>query len=223
MEIHISKRYGAHTVFNDFRLEFSKGEITCILGASGVGKTTLLNILARQTTFDGELLDVPQEVGYAYQEARLLPNLTVEGNLRYVGATDGEIERLLRETGLSALKDKRPSMLSGGEKQRVAFCRAVAKKRELLLLDEAFASIDVPLKRQLFDAFIRLWETYKPTTVTVTHDVEEAWALGHRILVLKDGKTVLDITPSGRDLPRVYGDGIEIKQVILQALTGDCL
>lgn len=221
MEMRISKSYGTHTVFDDFRLEISKGEIICILGASGVGKTTLLNILARQITFDGELLDVPQDVGYAYQETRLLPNLTVENNLRYVGATDEEIEYLLQATGLLQVKDKRPSMLSGGEKQRVALCRAVVGGKDLLLLDEAFSSLDIPLKRQLFDVFIQLWKGYKPTAVIVTHDIEEAWALGHRILVLKDGAIVLDITPDGVDLPRAYGDGVEIKQAIMQALMGD--
>ena len=221
MKIRVSKSYGAHTVFDNLCLELCDGEITCVLGASGVGKTTLLNILARQTSFEGELLGVPQDVGYAYQEARLLPNLTVEGNLRYVGGTDGEIEWLLRGSNLYSLKDKRPSMLSGGERQRVALCRAAVGQKRLLLLDEAFSSLDIPLKLQLFETFIGLWERYKPTAVLMTHDIEEAWAIGERIIVLKDGKIVLDIRPDAQKLPRVYGEGEKIKKQILRALKGE--
>ncbi len=221
MKLNVSKSYGKHVVFDGLQLEFDEGEIVCILGASGVGKTTLLQILARKIPFEGELLDVPNRVGYAYQEARLLPNLSVEDNLRYVGATDEEIARLLADTQLTAHAKKRPFALSGGEKQRVALCRAVVGKRELLLLDEPFSSLDTPLKRKIYEAFLRLWQGYRPTVALVTHDIEEAWALGHRTIVLREGKIVLDTRPTATALPRTFGEGVEWKRAVLRALEGD--
>lgn len=221
MKLNVSKSYGKHVVFDGLQLEFDEGEIVCILGASGVGKTTLLQILARKIPFEGELLDVPNRVGYAYQEARLLPNLSVEDNLRYVGATDEEIARLLADTQLTAHAKKRPFALSGGEKQRVALCRAVVGKRELLLLDEPFSSLDTPLKRKIYEAFLRLWQGYRPTVALVTHDIEEAWALGHRTIVLREGKIVLDTRPTATALPRAFGEGVEWKRAVLRALEGD--
>ena len=85
MKIRISKSYGEQTVFDGFSLDIQEGQILCILGESGGGKTTLLKSLARLISFDGELENVPEKVGYIFQEPRLLQNLTIEENLQYVG------------------------------------------------------------------------------------------------------------------------------------------
>lgn len=217
----ISKSYGEKRVFENFSFEFNDGEITCVLGASGAGKTTLLNILARCTSFQGELQDVPNEVGYIFQEPRLLPNLTVAQNLEFAGGRYEAIEEMLQKIGLYEHKDKRPSMLSGGEKQRVAIARAFLSGRKLLLLDEPFSSLDTPLKIKLWQVLAKLWIQDKPTAVMVTHDIEEAWALGHRVVYIKDGKIAYDCRVERTDFPAKYGEYSAQKQAFIERVLSE--
>ena len=208
-------------MFEDFSFEFGEGEITCILGASGVGKTTLLNILARCTPFQGELQEVPEKVGYIFQEPRLLPNLTVVQNLEFVGGRYELIEEMLQKIGLYEHKDKRPSKLSGGEKQRVAIARAFLSERRLLLLDEPFSALDTPLKIKLWQVFAKLWEEQKPTAVMVTHDIEEAWGLGHRVVYIKDVKIAYDCRVERNGFPVRYGEYSAQKQAFLERILSE--
>ena len=161
MRLQISKSYGETQVFDNFALEIADGEVLCVLGASGVGKTTLLNILAGLTDCVGEKEGIPDSVGYIFQEPRLLPNLTVKQNLFYTGANAERIEETLRAVDLLAKVDKKPASLSGGEKQRVAIARAFLSDAELLLLDEPFSSLDMALKIRLWQVFARLWKQEK--------------------------------------------------------------
>ena len=218
MKICVSKSYGAKTVFENFALDIKDGEILCVLGKSGSGKTTLLNILAGLTEFSGQTEGVPQRVGYIFQEPRLLPNLTVAENLAYIGATESAIEEILRKTELIALKDKRPKALSGGEKQRVSIARAFLTDAPLLLLDEPFSSLDTALKIRLSRVFAELWKEKKTTAVFVTHDIEEAWMLAHRIVVIEDGKLAAEFRLEDSELPREYGAGTELKQRVLSEM-----
>lgn len=218
MKINVSKSYGDKKVLDGFSLQLNDGEILCLLGASGSGKTTLLNILAGLTSYDGEIEDFPKSVGYIFQEPRLLPNLTVEQNLRYAGGRDEMIAEILQKVGLSEHKDKRPSALSGGEKQRVAIARAFLSNAQLLLLDEPFSSLDTPLKIRLSQVFAQLWKEQRKTAVFVTHDVEEAWMLAHRVAVIKDGRVAAERSLNSGDLPRPYGAGEKEKKQILEML-----
>ena len=217
MKLRISKKYGERVVFDGLDLEIEEGKITCILGASGVGKTTLLNILAGLTDFEGEA-ELPEKVGYIFQEPRLLPNLTVAQNLSYAGGRVEVIEELLEIAGLSALKNKRPKSLSGGEKQRVAIVRAFASGAKTMLLDEPFSSLDTAMKIRLLDAFATLWKREKVTAVAVTHDIEEALTIAHRIVVLKDGKVIFDRVLD-REVPAKYGAFSPLRDDLLNALT----
>lgn len=218
MKICISKSYGERKVFDRFTLDIEEREILCILGPSGCGKTTLLQVLAGLTEYEGNLEGVPKQVGYIFQEPRLLPNLTVGENLRYVGGRYEAIEKILRETEIFDLKDKRPKALSGGEKQRVSIARAFLSDTPLLLLDEPFSSLDTPLKIRLADVFSRLWKEKRHTAVFVTHDLEEAWMLAHRVVIVRNGQICLDRRLPKGDLPRKYGQSSTEKEEVLSVL-----
>lgn len=218
MKLNISKSYGEKKVFENFSLDVQEGEILCVLGESGCGKTTLLNILAGLIEYEGRIEDAPENVAYIFQEPRLLPNLTVEGNLRYAGGRVALIDEILRKTELFLLKDKRPKKLSGGEKQRVSIARAFLSETPMLLLDEPFSALDTARKIRLAGVFAKLWEEEKRTAVFVTHDLEEAWMLAHRVVVLKEGKILLDKRLPQGEFPRKYGQNAPEKEEILQIL-----
>ena len=217
MKLRISKSYGEKRVFDGLELDIKDGEILCVLGASGSGKTTLLNVLAGLTEYEGEVEGAPNSVGYIFQEPRLIPNLSVRENLRYVGGRDEIIDEILQKVGLFDRCGDRASKLSGGEKQRVAFARAFVAEKEALLLDEPFSSLDTALKIRLMRVFAALWKEKKKTAVFVTHDVEEACALGHRIVVLDDGKIVFDEVLEG-EIPRRYGEASSVKEKLLKVV-----
>ena len=215
MKLKISKSYGEKQIFKDFSLDIQEGEVLAILAESGTGKTTLLNILAGLTPYEGKIENPPKKVGYIFQEPRLLPNLSVEGNLRYAGGRVDDIDEILKKIDLFDVKEKRTSTLSGGEKQRVAIARAFLSDADALLLDEPFSSLDTALKIRLCNLFASLWEEKRQTAVLVTHDLEEALTLAHRIVLLKKGEIVFDFRPSG-DIPRAYGKSIAEKEKLLE-------
>ena len=190
------------------------------LPGSGSGKTTLLNILAGLTPYEGEVENLPKKVGYIFQEPRLLPNLTVVENLRYAGGRDEFIDEILQKIGLAEHREKRPSALSGGEKQRVAIARAFLSDSPLLLLDEPFSSLDTALKIRLSEVFAELWREQRRTAIFVTHNVEEAWMLAHRVVMIKDGKAAMEIPILEGEIPRKFSAGGEMKEKIVNALLG---
>ena len=122
MKIKITKNYSQKQLFDNFELELQKEEIVCVLGCSGVGKTTLLNAFAGLLEFEGELLEVPKQVAFVFQTPRLLPHLTVTENLRYAfedRVSDEKIERMLEKCRLTECKNRKARLLSGGgEKAR---------------------------------------------------------------------------------------------------------
>ncbi len=217
MKLRITKSYGNKRVFDGLKLDIAEGEITCILGPSGVGKTTLLRILAGLTEFEGEA-DIPQSVAYIFQEPRLLPWLTVAENLTYAGGRYENIANTLEGLGIGALSNTRVKYLSGGEKQRVAIARAFLAEADVMLLDEPFSSLDTAVKIRLCEAFASIWEKSRVTAVAVTHDIEEALMIGHRIIVLKEGEIALDIRPVRQRFPAPYGAPAKEREIILKTV-----
>ncbi len=216
----VGKKYGETTVYDGFSLEIEAGKITCLLGPSGCGKTTLLNMLAGLVQYQGKIENIPNRISYIFQEERLLPNLTVRQNIRFVlgkGASDAAIDSVLEKVELLDKADAYPSELSGGQAQRVSIARAFAYPSELILMDEPFSSLDTALKIRLIDVFVRLWREEKRTAVFVTHDAEEAYMLAHRAVVLNGGAIAADIAAEG-ELPRPYGETSSFRQKILDAL-----
>ncbi len=211
----VTKAYGNLSVYKDFDLEIGEG-ITCLLGESGSGKTTLLNILAGLTSFKGEV--TPKlKCSYVFQTPRLLPNLTVEGNLKLVCENKSEIEAILERVGLSDKAKSYPCELSGGQAQRVALARAFIYASDLILLDEPFSSLDLKIKLEVIKLFHSLVKERKKTALFVTHDIDEAVMLSDRILLLKDGKIALDLDGENNSCPS-YGSNLPLKQKILDEI-----
>ncbi len=214
----VTKRYGAQTVYEDFSLSLEEGKITCLLGASGCGKTTLLNMLAGLTPFEGEIVPAGLRCSYIFQQPRLVPNLTVGGNLRLVCKDEERIVGMLARVGLSEKRNAYPAELSGGQAQRVSVARAFLHPAKLFLMDEPFSSLDTALKIRLIGLFCELWREQSPTVVFVTHDAEEACMLAHRVLIFGgEGEIAADIA-GGETIPRGYGEESALKRAVLGAL-----
>ncbi|MDE7161210.1 MAG: ATP-binding cassette domain-containing protein, partial [Anaeroplasmataceae bacterium] len=155
----ITKRYEEKIIFDHFSLELPENKITCILGESGVGKTTLLNMIAGLTAFQGHI-EAPEKISYIFQEPRLIPNLTVKENLKLVSklSEDEEIHTLLSILEIEDKIDTYPNQLSGGEAQRVSIARAFLYDGDMILMDEPFSSLDLSLKYRLICYFSFLWK-----------------------------------------------------------------
>ena len=220
----VTKIYDGKAVLDGVSLDIFRGEILCILGESGGGKTTLLNALAGLIAPDsGEILyagdaggagdegGAAPKVSYIFQEASLLPNLSALKNLTFAGGEKSACEALLARVGLSDKAGKRPSALSGGEKQRVAFARAFAAPFDLLLADEPFSALDIALRERMIDLFADLLRERgetdgTKTAVFVTHSVKEALSLADRVAVLRGGKLVKTFAVRGQDKEKLRAE-----------------
>ncbi len=193
----LTRRFGTNTVLDGIDLDLAAGERVALLGRSGSGKTTLLRTLAGldPVPTDAEV-SLPHPVAVVFQEPRLLPWKPVWRNVA-LGLTGGQerdrAQAALREVGLERHLDAWPATLSGGEAQRVALARALVRAPRLLLLDEPFAALDALTRIRMHALVAELWRVHAPTTLIVTHDVDEAVLLADRALVLANGGIVADI------------------------------
>ena len=177
-----------------FSLDVAPGEFACLVGASGCGKTTLLNIVAGLDHASNGIVDVGgRKVALMFQEGALFPWLTARGNvelaLKLRGMKDRKARRtradeLLELVQLSEAGDRRPHELSGGMRQRVSLARAFAQDAEILLMDEPFGALDAMTRDVLHDELERLWKATGVTILFVTHNVREAARLADRIVLL---------------------------------------
>jgi NitT/TauT family transport system ATP-binding protein len=202
----VSKVYGpagAHTFALDrISLEVDKGEFVCLVGASGCGKTTLLNLVAGLDRPGKGQISVEGRPALLFQDAGLFPWLTVERNvelalrLRKVprDARGKRVSELLHAVHLDDFADRRPHELSGGMRQRVALARALAQEAQVLLMDEPFGALDAITRDLLHDELEKVWTETGITVVFVTHNVREAVRLGDRVLVLssRPGRVVAE-------------------------------
>lgn len=212
-----SKSYSRNTVYENFNLTLNDGEITCILGESGSGKTTLLNAIAKLTEYGGSITNV--KCSYIFQQPRLVPNLTVRGNLRLVCKDDDKIFQMLEKVWLSDKAESYPVQLSGGQAQRVAVARAFLYSGDVILMDEPFSSLDLKLKKRIIDLFFEIWGSDERTAVFVTHDVDEAVCMAKRILVLDRGRIIYDKTVNDSP-PRGYGEAEALRKELVSVLLG---
>jgi multiple sugar transport system ATP-binding protein len=198
---------GGIRAVEDFSLDVADGERIALVGPSGCGKTTTLRMIAglEPLTSGTILLDgrpihhlaaKDRDVAMVFQNSALYPNMNVRKNLSFSlklrGTPKAEIERRTAETaewlGLAELLDRKPWELSGGQRQRVALGRALVRRPKIMLLDEPLTHLDEELAEQLRREIVRLQESLHVTMIHVTHDRAEAQAIGHRIVILREGR-----------------------------------
>jgi taurine transport system ATP-binding protein len=189
----------ANAALRDVNLNLPKGQIGAIIGPSGCGKSTLLNVVAGlNKNYQGKVLlkgAPPQdnnEVALILQEYGLLPWKTVWDNVRLglqiKGVSKAEAaertEKILNQLGLHHLRKRFPIQLSGGQRQRVAIARSMVLNPELLLMDEPFSSLDALTREEMQDLVLNVWQETGLTILIITHNIEEAVFLGHKIFVM---------------------------------------
>jgi len=192
-------------VFAGVSFSISKGEFVCIIGHSGCGKTTILNVLAGlDSATSGHVFMENREIGgpslergVVFQSHALMPWLTVRKNIAFAvvsrwadwtsAQVNAHVEKFVAMVGLSAAIDKKPSQLSGGMKQRVGIARAFAIQPKMLLLDEPFGALDALTRGTIQDELMAIVRQTQQTVFMITHDVDEAILLADRILLMSNG------------------------------------
>ncbi|MDD3206433.1 MAG: ABC transporter ATP-binding protein [Lachnospiraceae bacterium] len=218
----ISKRFANATMnaVNQVNLSIEEGEFITILGSSGCGKTTLLKMINRLYEPDegriilfGEdistvdVVKLRRRIGYVIQQVGLFPHMTVAENIATVPKLlkwekekiEERSRELLQLVGLDAeeYRNRYPAQLSGGQQQRVGLARALAINPKIMLLDEPFGAIDAINRMKLQDELLKIHGGLKKTFLFVTHDINEAFKLGNRVIVMNEGKICQFDTPRG--------------------------
>lgn len=205
----VSHAYSDTPVLQGVSFHVEPGEIACLLGASGCGKTTVLRciagfepVLEGVVALDGATISAPgvsvppeqRRIGVVFQDYALFPHLTVAGNIAFglrtagSGERDARVHELLDMVGLDAMGGKYTHELSGGQQQRVALARALAPRPQLLLLDEPFSNLDVEMRERLSVEVRDILKREHITAVLVTHDQNEAFNIADMIGIMRDGR-----------------------------------
>jgi osmoprotectant transport system ATP-binding protein len=230
----LTKRYGSTTAVDDLSLTVAAGEMLVLLGGSGSGKTTTLKMINRlieptagHVRIDGvDAARMPpyllrRRIGYVFQRIGLFPHMTIAENIAVTpelvrwprARIASRVDELLAlvELDPAAVRDRRPSELSGGEQQRVGVARALAAEPRVMLLDEPFGALDALTRDHLQESFVRIRRALDLTVIFVTHDLVEAMLLGDRIAVLHGGRLAQVGTP--RELAAAPADDY-VRQII---------
>lgn len=217
---------------NNARYEVLKGlsfiaatdEITVLLGKSGCGKTTLLRLICNLEQADEGTMVLPQglKLGVMFQEARLMPWLTCKENIAFGLPKDydrAKLNQLLATVGLTEFADAYPQQLSGGMQQRAALARTLARESELILMDEPFAALDYFTRLQMQQEVLRIKQLTGTGAIFVTHNIDEALALGDKILIMQAGHIAKELRlPKGTQRDVLQEPYLTYKKEILEFL-----
>ena len=230
----------AKVVVKDVSFTVGKNEFVSIVGPSGCGKTTLLNMVAGfEKPLMGRILHNGEEIkgpgldrGVVFQEFSLLPWTNVQRNVEFAidqkkhnAAERKEIaDKYIEMVGLADHKEKRPNMLSGGMKQRVAIARTLAMGSDTLLMDEPFSSLDEHMRRHLDNELLEIWGREKKTVLFVTHNIEEALMLSTRVILLSASPGQItkewDLTGMSKDM--TSREMVTLKSEIVERMDRCC-
>lgn len=215
--VNLTKKFGDLLVLDNVSFNIKQGEFVCVVGPTGCGKTTFLNLLVKlieptsgQILIDGEPADPKKHnLSFVFQEPSAFPWLTVEQNIRFGLEVKNEPEALIRERtdeilnilGLEKSRKAFPHELSASTEQRIVIGRSFALHPDLLLMDEPYGQMDIKMRYYLEDEVIKLWKATGSTVIFITHNVEEAVYLANKVLILSQKPTtVKEELPI--DLPR---------------------
>ena len=237
---HITNRYDGRTIIQDISLHLNQGELVCLLGVSGAGKTTLFHSLSGlerpeegRVILSGEdITGAPGKISYMLQRDLLLPHKKVADNVALPLVIRGKKPQQAREDalpyfarfGLEGTEDKYPAQLSGGMRQRAALLRTFLGSRGVVLLDEPVSALDALTKREIHRWYMGMMDQLKLTTLFITHDIDEAVLLSDRIYILagQPGRITAELTiapPRPRDLSfSLCAEFLEYKKEILSLL-----
>ncbi len=240
----LTRSFGKHQILSDLSFTVPKGEIFALLGLSGCGKSTTLNLIAGldrpdagEILLDGEVVcskakwtpPHQRKLGMVFQEQMLWPHMSVQDHLTFVLRAQNfpaskqadRIGRQLEAVRLTGRNDARPSELSGGERQRLSIARALVAEPSVLLLDEPCANLDAPLKKDFLELLARLNAEQQFTTVYVTHDPAEASYLAAQIGILDQGQLIQCSTamtihekPNALAVARLVAKGVEFSGIV---------
>jgi nitrate/nitrite transport system ATP-binding protein len=226
----LAKRYAAATIFEGVNFAIEKGQFVCVIGHSGCGKTTILNILAGLEDASGgvvvmdnrEVAGPSLDRGVVFQGHALLPWLSVMSNIAFAVKSrwpqwnriqlQTHCQKFIDMVGLTGAEHKKPSQLSGGMKQRVGIARAFAIQPKMLLLDEPFGALDALTRGVIQDELVRICAATHQTVFMITHDVDESILLADRILLMSNGpdaciaEIVENTLPRPRDRHTIHHD-----------------
>lgn len=203
----LTKKFGDLLVLNDISFKVYEGELLCIVGPTGCGKTTFLNLLSRlipptkgNILIDGQEADPKKHnLSFVFQEPSCMPWCTVKENIAYGmevkklprPVLEERLKKIMELVGLTESANLYPNQISSSMEQRVAIARAFTVNPDLLLMDEPYGQLDVKLRYYLEDELVRIWQELKSTVLFVTHNIEEAVYVANRILVLTNKPTTV--------------------------------
>lgn len=232
-------------IIKNLSLEIDNGEALVILGTSGCGKSTLINALAKTKSIESGSIDYIQKgnrkalsskihkIGIIPQNCGLLPWKTVMENymlplkIRHEEInkeSHNRIEEICKSLDILPLIHRYPGELSGGQIQRVAIARAFILEPDLLLMDEPFSALDEITREEARSLFLKIWKNYKPTTILVTHSIDEALYLGSRILIMGTNMGDIKYQKKNPYFGKLYPDEIgyiSIKRTLREKLKSD--
>ncbi len=232
----IEKSYGGRRVLKDVNFSVDPHQFICILGHSGCGKSTVLNMIAGYLRPDsGEILAMGKPVagpsksrGLVFQEHALFPWFSVLDNVAFGPEVQGMSKKEAREkaqtflklVGLADYASSLPHQLSGGMKQRVGIARALAGEPDILLMDEPFGALDILTRETMQKELLGIWLKLRPMVLFVTHSIDEAIHLADRIIVMKDGAIAADVPvaderPRRLHVPHLADLKLELEEMLL--------